>query len=88
MPKSSTFTVPSGFSLMFGGLEVAVHDAALVRGLERVGDLCRDAQRLVDRDRPLRDPLDERRPVDELHDDARVGRRCARDHRYERCSSG
>jgi hypothetical protein len=30
-PKSNTFTVPSGVSLMFGGLEVAMDDASFVR---------------------------------------------------------
>ena len=44
-----------------------MHDAALVCGLERVGDLSRDAQRFLDRDRPCDDPLVECRPLDELH---------------------
>ena len=48
-PKSSTFTVPSGAHLDVRGLEVAVDDALLVRGLERLGDLARDRQRLVER---------------------------------------
>ena len=34
-PKSSTLTVPSGRSLMFAGLEIAVDDAVLVCRLER-----------------------------------------------------
>ena len=34
-----------------GRLQVAVDDAALVRGLERLGDLPRDRQRLVERER-------------------------------------
>ena len=35
-----------------GGLQIAVNDALLVRRFERFGDLLRDRQRLVDRDRP------------------------------------
>jgi len=40
-PKSSTFTVPSGLILMLAGFQ-------------RVGDLMRDAQRFLQRHRPLR----------------------------------
>ena len=39
----------------------------LVRGLERFGDLLRDGQRFIERNRPLRDPVGERRPLDQLH---------------------
>ncbi len=38
-PKSSTLTLPSGVTLTFGRLEVAVDDALLVRRFERLGDL-------------------------------------------------
>ena len=34
-------------------------DPLLVRGFERVGDLFRDRQRFVERNRPTRDPLRE-----------------------------
>ena len=37
--------------------QIAMDDALLVRGFERFGDLLRDRQRLVDRDRPARDAL-------------------------------
>ena len=37
-------------------------DALLVRGFERLGNLLRDRQRLVDRNRSLRDAVGERRP--------------------------
>ena len=37
-------------------------DAVLVRGFERFGDLPRDRQRLVERNRPARDPLREVSP--------------------------
>ena len=50
-PKSSTLTVPSGADLDVGGLQVAMDDALLVRGFERLGDLPRDRQRLVERRR-------------------------------------
>ena len=42
-------------------------DALLVRRFERVGDLLRDRQRLVDRDRSVRDPIRECRTFDQLH---------------------
>ena len=44
-------------------------DALLVRGFEGFGNLLRDRQRLVDRNRSLRDPVRERRPLDQLHDE-------------------
>ena len=34
---------------MFGWLEIAMDDALLVRGFERVGDLARDRQRVGER---------------------------------------
>ena len=36
-PKSSTFTRPLGVTMMLAGFEIAVHDAAFVRLLERRG---------------------------------------------------
>jgi hypothetical protein len=48
-------------------LEVAMDDALLVRHLKRVRDLARDDERLVERNRSLRNALRERRPLDELH---------------------
>ena len=66
-PKSSTFTVPSGADLDVRRLQIAMDDALLVRGFERFGDLLRDRQRLVERDRALRDAVGERRPFDQLH---------------------
>ncbi len=46
-------------------------DALLVRGFERLGDLRRDRQRLVDRDRPARDPLRQVLPLDQFHHERR-----------------
>ena len=43
-------------------------DPLLVRRLERLGDLLRHRQRLVDGNGPLRDPIGERRAFDQLHD--------------------
>ena len=42
-------------------------DPLLVRRLERLCDLLRDLQRLVNRDRAFRDPIGQRRSVDQLH---------------------
>ena len=50
-----------------GRLEVAVDDPVLVRRFERLGDLFRDRQRLLERDRPVRDARREVLAVDELH---------------------
>ena len=44
-----------------------MNDALLVCRFERVRDLLRNHQRFGQRNRPLRDAIGERRPVDELH---------------------
>ena len=44
-----------------------MHDPLLMRGFERLGDLPRDGQRFIDRNRALRDSVGERRPLDQLH---------------------
>jgi hypothetical protein len=56
-PKSSTFTVPFSSDFDVRGLQIAVNDSLFVRRFERLRDLLRDRQRLVERDRALRDPL-------------------------------
>ena len=66
-PKSSTFTVPSGAHLDVRGLEIAMDDPLLVRRFERLGDLLRDGQRFVERDRAARDALRQILALDELH---------------------
>ena len=52
-----------GAHLDVGGLQIAVNDALLVRRFERLGDLLRDRQRLVDRNRPLCDSIGQRRAL-------------------------
>ena len=41
-------------------------DPLLVRRFQRLGDLSRDRQGFIDRDRALRDAVGERRPFDQL----------------------
>ena len=41
-------------------------DPLLVRRFERLGDLARDGQRLIEWEWPLRDPIGERWPLDQL----------------------
>jgi hypothetical protein len=48
------------------GLQVAMRDELLVGG-EGIRDLIGDAQRLVQRDGTLCDPIGERLPLDQLH---------------------
>src|SRR5258708_16609840 len=65
-PKSSTFTVPSGRTLMLAGLRSRWDDALLVGGFERLCDLSGDRQGLVERYRAAADTVRERRPGDQL----------------------
>ena len=65
-PKSSTFTVAVSPHLDVRGLQIAMDDPLLVRRFERLGDLLRDRQRFVERHRALRDPIGERRTLDQL----------------------
>ena len=44
-------------------------DAELVRALERLSDLDSDRHGFVERDRPLRNAIGERRSFDQLHDE-------------------
>ena len=68
-PKSSTFTVPSGRSLMLAGFRsrwtmpcscAASSASAICRAI---------ASRFIERNRALGDPLGERRPFDQLEDE-------------------
>ena len=44
-----------------------MHDALFVRGFECAGDLARDLQRLIQRNRALPDSLRQRRPLHQFH---------------------
>jgi hypothetical protein len=66
-PKSSTFTVPSSRTFDVGGLQIAMNDGLLMRGLEGFGDLSCNRQRFVDQQRSCADPIGERRSLDKLH---------------------
>ena len=44
-------------------------DSSLMRRLQCLGDLLRNRERLIDGDRPLRDPVCQRRPFDQLQDE-------------------
>ena len=59
-PKSSTLTVPSGFTLTLAGLRIAVDDPPLVRGFQRLGDLAGYRKRLFQRKRLPFTPLPRR----------------------------
>ncbi len=52
-----------------GGLQIPVDDPSLVRGLERLGDLPRNRQRLIERNRSPRDPRVQALALHELHDE-------------------
>jgi hypothetical protein len=49
------------------GLEIAVDDALLVRDFERVRDLLRNRQRVIEWDHALRDPLRQIVAFDQFH---------------------
>ena len=69
-PKSRTLTCRPA-ALDVRRLQIAVDDPLLVCGFERLGDLLRDRQRLVERMAPSADPLRQVLAIDELHDERR-----------------
>jgi hypothetical protein len=69
MPKSRTFAMPSGVTFDVGGLQIAMHDPAFVRGFERLGDLPRQAEALGDAEAAPHS-VGQRLALDELEDDA------------------
>ena len=58
-----------GTELDVGRLQVAVDDALLVGCVKRIGDLPGDGQHVGNRNRALRNPLGEREPLDQFHDE-------------------
>ena len=68
-PEVEHLDLASRRHLDVGGLEVAVHDAALVRGGEGVGDLPRHLQGLEQRQRAALQALLQRLPGHQLEDD-------------------
>jgi len=61
-----------GSQLDVGRLQVAVDDALLVSGLERLGNLSGDGERLVHGERAFLDPVCKCRPLDQLHHERRL----------------
>ena len=61
--------MPSAPHFDVRGLQISMDDALLVRRLERLGDLLRDRQRVVERNRAARDPLRQIVTLDEFHDE-------------------
>ena len=74
-----------GSHLDVGGLEVAMDDALLMRRFQRLRDLLRDGQCLVDRNRALCNAVGEGRPLDQFHDEACIPSACSRPWTW-RCS--
>ena len=72
-----------GPHLDVGRLQIAVHDALLVRGVQGIGNLVRQQQGVAERDASRGNAVGERRPVDELHHQrlAAIGALEAVDHR-------
>ena len=58
-----------GAHLDVGGFQIAVNDPLFVGGFERLGDLFRDRQRLVDGNRAAGDPLRQVFTLNEFHDE-------------------
>ena len=65
-PKSRTLTVPSGRSLMLAGLRSRWMIPCSCAASSASAICLRDRQRLVERNRPLGDPIRQRRPLDQL----------------------
>ena len=58
-----------GSNFHIRGLQIAMDDALLMRGFERLGNLLGDGQRLVDGNGSSRDALGEIVTLDEFHDE-------------------
>jgi hypothetical protein len=70
-PKIEHFDDAVVANLDMGRLQVAMDDTLFVSGFDRVCHLSRNRQGVVYRERILRDPVRERRPFDEFHDERR-----------------
>ena len=88
MPKSSTFTVPSGVSLMFAGFRSRCTMPRSCAASSAAAICVAMSSASLDGSGALRDALGERLAVDELHDERGARRRCARARRSARCSGG
>ena len=66
-PKSSTFTVPSVASLMLAGFRSRWMMPCSCARVQRLGNLFRDRQRFVDRDRPACKALRQILALDQFH---------------------
>ena len=71
-PKSITLTWPSARDHDVRRLQVAMDDAALVREVNRFGDLRREPHGLFARQRALAQALTQRRAIDVFHRDKRT----------------
>jgi hypothetical protein len=61
-----------GADLHVRRFQVAVDDPGVMREFQRLGDLRRNRQRLVERKRALRDAVGQRRALDQLHHQRQV----------------
>ena len=70
-PEIEQFDGAVGSDLDIGGFEIAMDDALVVRGFERLRDLPRDSQRFVERNPALSDAIGQRQALDVFHDERR-----------------
>jgi hypothetical protein len=64
--------VPAAGDEQIGRLDIAVNDPGAVRRFQRVGDLDRERQEPIDLERAPGDPMLQRHPVEEFHDEERA----------------
>ena len=84
-PKSKHLHRPVRSDLDVRRLQIAVDDPLLVRRFERLRDLARDGQRLIEWNSALRDPIGQRWSFDELQYQSADTRQLLRDRRCRRC---